>query len=138
MDVEHAKELLIKERDRLEQIEDQFQESSDLDESQGESGGALADYNQHVGDAASQTFQRERDVSIEERLELKRNEVSDALERIENDDYGRCEVCGREISDERLGAIPATRYCAEHASDAEDQSLKGGWSITNDLGPEDR
>jgi DnaK suppressor protein len=135
MDVTHAKELLTEELERLQQLEDQIEESGELDVSQQDSSGALTSHDQHVGDAGTQTFQRERDVSIEERLESKRNEVSYALERIENDDYGDCEVCGREISDERLLALPATRYCAEHASELEEETLSTarGWSITQDL-----
>jgi RNA polymerase-binding transcription factor DksA len=37
-----------------------------------------------------------------------------ALENIEQGTYGRCEVCGREIEEERLEANPAARTCMEH------------------------
>jgi DnaK suppressor protein len=42
-------------------------------------------------------------------------EVQDALARIDAGTYGKCEVCGKEISAARLDAMPATRYCIEHA-----------------------
>lgn len=139
MDVKQAKQLLVRERDRLEQLEEQVEMSGELGQSQQQSSGALSSHGQHIGDAGSQTFQRERDVSIEEKLEAKRKEISEALNRIENDDYGKCEVCGNEISDERLNALPATRYCIEHASELEEETLTagGGWSITNELEPDD-
>lgn len=37
--------------------------------------------------------------------------VSEALERIENGDYGRCAACAEEINAKRLEAVPWTRYC---------------------------
>lgn len=139
MDLKHAKELLIEERDRLQQLEGQVEESGDLDETQRESSGALAGHDQHPGDAATQTFQRQRDVSIEESLQLKLEEISDALDRVESGEYGRCEVCGEEISDERLTALPATRFCAEHASEIQEETptAEGGWSVTQELGPDE-
>jgi DnaK suppressor protein len=42
-------------------------------------------------------------------------QVREALERIEDGTYGYCIVCGREISKERLDAVPWTPYCIEHA-----------------------
>lgn len=37
-----------------------------------------------------------------------------ALENIEQGAYGACEVCGKEIEEERLEANPAARTCMEH------------------------
>jgi RNA polymerase-binding transcription factor DksA len=38
-------------------------------------------------------------------------EVRDALRRLDNQEYGWCEACGRSIPLERLEAIPHTRHC---------------------------
>ena len=40
-------------------------------------------------------------------------QVEDALKRMDNGTYGRCVVCGRQIPDARLEAIPWTPYCLE-------------------------
>jgi DnaK suppressor protein len=37
--------------------------------------------------------------------------VKNALERIENGNYGSCEFCGEDISDKRLEARPVTTKC---------------------------
>lgn len=37
--------------------------------------------------------------------------VDEALERIDSGGYGICLVCGSEIGDERLEALPATALC---------------------------
>jgi DnaK suppressor protein len=43
------------------------------------------------------------------------DEIEHALAKIETGDYGTCEVCGNPIAAARLEAMPATRYCIEHA-----------------------
>lgn len=134
MDQQHAKKLLIEEQEKLQSLQDQMRESGELDQSQQESAGALSSHDQHAGDAATQTFQRERDESIEEMIETQRSEIADALQRIDDDEYGRCEECGEAISDERLEVLPATRYCEEHArQQGENEGAEGGWEITQEL-----
>ncbi len=41
-------------------------------------------------------------------------DVSAALASIEAGTYGACEVCGKDIEEERLEANPAARTCTEH------------------------
>jgi hypothetical protein len=51
------------------------------------------------------------------------------LDRLARGQYGRCEHCGRPIPDERLEAVPATRFCAD------DQALgEGLMLIVPDVG----
>ena len=45
--------------------------------------------------------------------------IDQALERIHNGTYGICEVCGKEIEEERLEAIPWTTLCIQHAKERE-------------------
>jgi RNA polymerase-binding transcription factor DksA len=42
-------------------------------------------------------------------------EVERALTKMDSGDYGRCERCGSDIAEPRLEAMPATRYCIDHA-----------------------
>jgi len=42
-------------------------------------------------------------------------EVEHALAKFDTDTYGVCEVCGEAISEPRLEAMPATRFCVNHA-----------------------
>ena len=39
--------------------------------------------------------------------------IKEALERIDNGTFGMCEICGREISEERLRARPVTTLCID-------------------------
>jgi RNA polymerase-binding transcription factor DksA len=117
MKPEDARESLLDERQRLRRLQSEVEESGELEVSQQESAGSLTSHDQHQGDAGSHTFEREKQLSIREQLESKLSDVNDALERIESGTYGRCQVCGDEISDDRLRALPATRYCLKHATD---------------------
>jgi RNA polymerase-binding protein DksA len=45
--------------------------------------------------------------------------IDDALERIQNGTFGICEVCGKEIEEERLEAVPWTTLCIQHAREQE-------------------
>jgi DnaK suppressor protein len=45
--------------------------------------------------------------------------VNNAIGKIEQDIYGKCECCGQEIAIERLMAIPWVRYCIKCQEDAE-------------------
>ena len=47
-------------------------------------------------------------------LEPRYNNVKKALERIENGTFGKCEVCQKEIEENRLDANPAATTCIEH------------------------
>src|SRR3989344_5330191 len=49
-----------------------------------------------------------------EELEIRYNDVKDALTKIEKNEYGMCEVSGEEIEEERLIANPAARTCKAH------------------------
>ncbi len=56
----------------------------------------------------------ESNVAIVNTLESKYQTVISALERIKNNTYGKCLVCGKEIEQDRLEANPAAGTCKEH------------------------
>lgn len=49
--------------------------------------------------------------TIEEILELEREQEQHAAERHAHGVYGKCEDCGRDIGAERLEALPASTRC---------------------------
>jgi RNA polymerase-binding transcription factor DksA len=69
----------------------------------------LADYDQHPADSGSDTFEREKDLSILEQLEAELAEIQAALKRVDEGTYGVDEVTGEPIAPERLEAIPTAR-----------------------------
>lgn len=47
-------------------------------------------------------------------LETRYKDVRSGLDKIEKGVYGTCQVCQKEIEEERLEANPAARTCREH------------------------
>lgn len=53
----------------------------------------------------------EQNRSEEQQLEGDLLMVNEALERIEEGTYGKCQKCGEEIPEDRLKAFPEAKYC---------------------------
>ena len=51
--------------------------------------------------------------------------IEEALDRIENDTFGICEMCGEEISEERLQARPVTTQCIDCKTEEEEKEKIG-------------
>lgn len=81
----------------------------------GESSGGLSAVPIHLADLGSDTYAQEIALGLMENEQELGAEVLSALERIEQDNFGRCEECGQEITKERLRAVPYTCYCIRHA-----------------------
>jgi RNA polymerase-binding transcription factor DksA len=108
MDENRARELLGHEIQRVGRLMETTREGEiSLSEE-------LADYDQHPADTGTETFEREKDLSILESLEHELAELEAALRRVDDGEYGRCEACHQAIPEERLEAQPAARFCAEH------------------------
>jgi YteA family regulatory protein len=108
---------LLKEKEeieeRLEQNDHYGLERGHFHESMGE----LSSYDNHPADEGSELYEREKDIALNEHTDLQLRNINKALEAMENGTYGKCEVCGEEISYERLEALPNTTYCKEHSPD---------------------
>jgi DnaK suppressor protein len=70
-----------------------------------------AGYGNGVGEAATETFEAERDLALIDNLEQMRSHVTGALKRIDDGTYGLCVTCGQPIPSERLEALPFADQC---------------------------
>jgi DnaK suppressor protein len=64
-----------------------------------------------VGDLALLDSERGRDISILEMRNKMRQNIDEALIRLDEGSYGACSDCGVEISEKRLKAVPFARRC---------------------------
>jgi RNA polymerase-binding transcription factor DksA len=64
-------------------------------------------------------LEREIDESLLHQLDQELRDVEAARLRVAAGSYGRCDVCGTAIADDRLRAVPATTRCTAHQSEAE-------------------
>jgi RNA polymerase-binding protein DksA len=67
----------------------------------------------HLGETASVTLDREIDYTLEENSGHVLNEIDDALVRLAEGTYGKCRGCGGEIPAERLEAMPWATQCID-------------------------
>ena len=90
---------LERERDELRsQLEEQ---GIDFDENFADSGQVAAEQGEHR--------------ALIDRLTSALRDVDHALAKLDDGSFGTCEVCGDEIAEPRLEAMPSARYCINHA-----------------------
>jgi DnaK suppressor protein len=105
MDADRARELLARERQRIEQ------ELASLRSDRGD--GELSDVDQHTADAATELFEVERDRSMIERLQSELSAIERAERRVEEGTYGVSVESGEPIPDGRLEAVPWAERTAQ-------------------------
>ena len=108
LDTDHFRDRLLEERRRAQEALEYLHQ---------EHPGSLQDETQeiqsdnHPGDVATVTFDRELDYTLEENEERVIGAIDAALTRIDDGTYGRCASCGESINAERLEALPWTMRC---------------------------
>ena len=119
MDMSAVRQRLEAEKARLESVIDAAGRGVG-----GEEGGRP---DQLPAEQAAETLNRELDSSVELRVKAELAAVEAALHRLDMGQYGLCEVCGGEIAEARLEAMPAARYClADQARAEKDPRLRSG------------
>jgi DnaK suppressor protein len=88
-------------------------ELSDLGFDHGRTG---LDYDANFADTSQVTAERGEAEALAGKLKDTLEEVHAAIARLDGGTYGTCEVCGVAISPARLEAMPATRFCIDHAN----------------------
>ncbi|MFN0120743.1 MAG: TraR/DksA family transcriptional regulator [Blastocatellia bacterium] len=68
---------------------------------------------QDPADKASNSYTKELLFSQSTNDRLILTQINEALERMDDEEYGVCTNCEKEISTKRLEAIPWARYCIE-------------------------
>jgi RNA polymerase-binding protein DksA len=66
-------------------------------------------------DAGTATFEREKELSIEQNVRDLIQKIDRALKRIDDGTYGVCEVCGKPIEKARIKALPYVDLCIKDA-----------------------
>ncbi len=74
-----------------------------------------------LGDQASAEIDRNFMLKLRGRERHLLKKIDEAIEKIESGEYGICEVCGEEISIQRLEARPVTTMCIECKTEQEEE-----------------
>ena len=111
IDIERMRERLVEERQRV---------LDALDNIRTENPGSLGEETEeptyqdnHPGDVATATFDREMASTLEENSTHVLADIDAALARIEQGTFGVCERCGKTIGEERLEALPWATLCID-------------------------
>jgi DnaK suppressor protein len=105
LDTERARELLARERSRIEQEIERLRANRGSDE--------LSNIDQHTADAATELHDAELDQSLIERLSADLEAIERAERRLEEGTYGISVDSGEPIPDGRLEAVPSAERTAE-------------------------
>lgn len=68
-------------------------------------------YDEDLADVASDAFEREKVIAIENSVQALLRQVEEALDRLKRGTYGTCAECGQPIHPDRLRALPYARLC---------------------------
>lgn len=113
-EVEHYKQLLLDKMHELvgdvNSIENEALKKSRLDAS-----GDLSSMPIHMADIGTDNYDQEFALNLLDSERKILYEIIEALQKIDKQIYGICEVTGRGISKARLEARPWARYCIEYA-----------------------
>ena len=79
-----------------------------------EPGGGSA-FDDNFADSGQVAAEQGENKVLASQLRSELDEVERALAKLDDGSYGKCEVCGEPIAAPRLEAMPATKYCIQHA-----------------------
>jgi len=113
IDTSEFRSLLEQERRRMVDTIAHLHEENprNIEDELGEVAGRGSD--NHLGDMATVTFDRELDEGLEEGAQQTLAQIDRALTRLDEGSYGSCERCGKPIGEERLRARPWATLCID-------------------------
>ncbi len=119
VDLEEAKKNLEEERRRLSGARADLEPEVEQEPAGGEAGSELSSVDQHPAEQATETFEREKDLSIENNIRDLLRKIEGALKRMDAGTYGLCERCGKPIEKARIKALPYAELCIKDAQAAQ-------------------
>ena len=113
IDTDEFRKLLLAEQARLTGAVDFLEHDNEgtMSDELGEVGAGGTD--NHLGDMASEMYDRELDEGLEEGAQQTLVQIDRALARLGDGTYGSCERCGKPIGEERLRARPWATLCID-------------------------
>ena len=109
-ELDKYKKLLIKERMSIMGGVNQIAENT-LKKSQRDASGDLSGYSLHMADMATDNYDREFLLTIADSERETLLKIDEALKRVEDKSYGKCQTCSKSILKRRLGAVPYAENC---------------------------
>lgn len=112
-ELDGLRQRLLEERAELQEQLTTIEETS-FSTSQSDLSGEVS-FDEENADAGTFTFERERDLSIENNVRDLLGKIDRALTRMDEGTYGICSRCGKPIEKARLRALPYVDLCLKDA-----------------------
>lgn len=109
-DLPKFKALVLKKREELLEELDNLKEDA-IEKSYQDYTGEHSTYSFHMADQGTDAQEREKAFMFASREGRYLSYLDQALERIEEGTYGRCDKCGEPIAKARLEAVPTAKLC---------------------------
>jgi DnaK suppressor protein len=109
-DTKVFKDLLLKKKAELTRGIEHIANDA-LKTSSKDAAGDLSAYSLHMADMATDNYDREFALNLADNEQKIVNRIDMALDKIDNDTYGTCEVCNKKISKVRLKVVPYAELC---------------------------
>lgn len=107
--IEQIKNNLLKEKKKLEKSLKNFAKKNIYNDYNT----VFPDYGDEEDENVGEVATFSDNLSLEHSLEKSLKDVNEALERIENGNYGICRYCGKKINEQRLLVRPVSGACIE-------------------------
>jgi len=101
--------LLAKRAELLEELG--LLKKSSLNSTIKDASGEISSYSTHMADQGTDSFEREKTFQLASKGGRFLHHIDEALRRIKDKTYGKCQECEKEISSARLEAVPHARFC---------------------------
>jgi DnaK suppressor protein len=108
-EIDDLRESLLKEQQELRSQLTEL-ETSTFSDSQSDLTGETA-FDEEYADSGTATFERERDLSLENNVRDLLEKIEKALSRMDEGTFGVCERCGKPIEKARIKALPYASLC---------------------------
>ena len=113
-DIKHFEKLLLEKRREIVSSVNEMQDEA-LKKSRLDASGDLSSMPIHMADLGTDNYEQEFALGLMDSERKLLREIDEALQRIEDGNYGICEGTGKPIGKTRLEAQPWARYSVEYA-----------------------
>jgi DnaK suppressor protein len=108
-EIEELRASLLREREELQRQLAEL-EATSFSTPQSDISGETS-FDEEYADSGTATFERERDLSLENNIRDLLGKIDKAISRMDEGTYGICERCGRPIEKARIKALPYASLC---------------------------
>ncbi len=78
-------------------------------------GSAAPDFDENFADSGQVAAEQGENLTLAANFRDQLAQVQAAMARLDAGTYGSCETCSKPIGEDRLEAMPAARFCIDHA-----------------------